>query len=177
MLETSLRKKQWSAEDYRKLPEGSLYQLINGELLMSAAPKKTHQEILGDLFSEIHHFVKEADTGTVYPAPFDVYFDERNVLQPDICFIASENSKNFRDDGYFYGSPDLVIEILSPSNAIEDFTRKFRAYEKFGVKEYFIVDPESKDVIAYSLTNGKYQEVYRESGIIISGVLHHEFHF
>ena len=177
MLETSLRKQEWTAEDYRKLPEGSLYQLINGELLMAAAPKKPHQDILRELVLEIGNFLRENPAGSIYPAPFDVYFDERNVLQPDICFIARENSKNFRDDGYFYGSPDLVIEILSPSNAIEDFTRKFRAYEKFGVKEYFIVNPESKDVIAYSLTDGKYQEVYRESGIIISGVLHHEFHF
>lgn len=158
------------------LPEGAPYQLINGELIMSAAPKKNHQDICREIMLAIGNYLRQNKKGLLYNAPFDVHFDSENVFQPDIVFISNENLKNFRD-GYFYGAPDLVVEILSRANAYEDLTRKFRAYEKYAVKEYFIVDPESKDVTAYRLTKGKYSATYKEAGVIISEILGEEFSF
>jgi len=128
------------------------------------------------LSSEMHQFVNAQDLGEVLVAPMDVYLDEENVFQPDILFIAKENFSLIEKDG-IHGPPDIVIEILSPSNAYLDVSAKLRIYEKCGVKEYFIVDPSSKDVTRYSLVKGKYHEGSREVGVIISKVLDHEFHF
>lgn len=128
------------------------------------------------LSSGMHQFVKAQDLGEVLAAPMDVYLDNENVFQPDILFIAKENLSLIERDG-IHGPPDIIIEILSPSNAYHDVSTKVRIYEKYGVKEYFIADPASKDVIRYSLVKGKYQEVSREVGVIISKVLNHEFHF
>lgn len=176
-METILPVKKATAADYRRLPEGALYQLINAELVMSPAQKKSHQEILGEIFLRVGMYLKSHPIGKVYPSPFDVHFDEENIFQPDICFIVNENLKNFHEDGYYYGSPDMVIEILSPSNAIIDLTEKFRIYERFGVIEYFIVDPDSKEVMAYILFEGRYYENYREKGIIGSTLLNAIFSF
>ena len=124
----------------------------------------------------MHEFVKAQDLGEVLAAPMDVYPDEENIFQPDILFIAKENLSLIEMDG-IHGPPDIVIEILSPSNAYNDFSTKLRIYEKYRVKEYFIVDPSSKDVTRYSLVKGKYHEVFREAEVIISKILNHQFHF
>src|SRR5438105_296318 len=99
-----------------------------------------------------------------------------SIFQPDILFVSKENLSRIERDG-IHGTPDLVIEILSPSNAYNDFATKLHIYEKYGVSEYFIVDPETREVIAYRLSAGKFKEAYREQGIIISKILNRQFHF
>ena len=126
--------------------------------------------------AQIFNHASSFDMGKVLAAPIDVYFDGDNAFQPDILFIANENFSLIERDG-IHGAPDLVIEILSPSNAYHHFTTKFHIYEKYGVKEYFIVDPEIKEVVAYSLIDSKFKEVTREAGIIRSQILKMEFVF
>lgn len=175
-METILEKKKATVEDYRKLPEGAPFELIEGNLVQEPSPEYGHKRASMDLASDMHQFVKKNRLGEVLAAPMDVYLDEENVFQPDILFVSKENISRIERDG-IHGAPDLVIEILSPSNAYNDFATKLRIYEKHGVREYFIVDPETKEVIAYRLSKGKFKEAYREAGIIVSKILNQEFHF
>ncbi len=150
-----------TVKDYQQLPEGAPYQLINGKLIMSPSPNRTHQKLIGEIFRIIANHLKENTNGEVYIAPSDVYLDDENVVQPDIYFVSNSNLSILTDTGAD-GAPDMIIELLSPSNAYYDLRAKHQLYEKYGVKEYFIVDPEDNMVIAYKLNEGRYKELYRE---------------
>lgn len=176
-METDVKRKIVTSEEYEKLPEGSPYQLINGELIMSPATKDNHQAILIELAAGIFLHVKEKLLGSIRTAPYDVHFDEENIFQPDIIFLSNENLKNVLDDGYFHGVPELVIEILSTGTANYDLTKKMHVYEHFGVREYFVIHPVDKEVHCYRLQEHKFKEAYIESGIIRSEVLQAEFVF
>ena len=150
-----------TVQDYQQLPEGAPYQLINGKLIMSPSPNRTHQKLIGEIFRIIGNHLKNNIIGEAYIAPSDVYLDDENVVQPDIYFVSNVNLSILTDAGA-EGAPDMIIELLSPSNAYYDLRAKLQLYEKYGVKEYFIVDPEDNMVIAYKLTDGRYKELYRE---------------
>ena len=175
-MELTVTNKKATVEDFKKLPEGAPFELIEGHLVKELSPEYLHQKVSMHLSSDLHQFVKAKDLGEVLAAPMDVYLDEENIFQPDILFIAKENLSLIEKDG-LHGPPDIVVEILSPSNAYHDVSTKLRIYEKYGVKEYFIIDPPSKDVTRYFLVKEKYHEVSREVGVVISKVLNHEFHF
>ncbi len=160
-MPTAVTIEKKTIRDYQLLPEGSLYQLINGKLIMSPSPNRTHQKLIGEIFRIIANYLKDNEVGEAYIAPSDVYLDDENVVQPDIYFVSKNNLSILTDAGAD-GAPNLIIELLSPSNAYYDLRAKLQLYEKFGVKEYFIVDPEDNIVIAYKLTEGRYKEVYRE---------------
>ena len=159
-----------TVQDYLQLPEESSYQLLNGELIMPPAPSREHQKTSGIIFRLIANLCFEKKLGEVYYSPFDVYLDNENVVQPDISFFSNERLPVLSDRGA-EAAPDLIIEILSRFNAYYDLRYKLDLYEKFGVKEYFIVDPADDTVIAYKLTNGKYVEQYREKRVIRSTLL------
>jgi Uma2 family endonuclease len=166
-------KEKHTIKDYKLLPEGAPYQLIEGELVMTPSPTTFHQIILGNLNEKIRAFVKEKDAGLVLFAPIDVYLDDENVFQPDIVFISKQRQDVVKDDG-IHGAPDMIIEILSPSTAYYDIKKKYKIYEKFGVKEYWIVDPEMKSVELFSLTEqGKFllSAGLSEQGTVKSGIL------
>jgi Uma2 family endonuclease len=149
-------KKVYTYEDYLKLPDdGNRYEILNGELIMTAAPYIPHQRICGKLFIELTNFITKNNIGEVFIAPCDVFFDEKNVYQPDIIFISSEN-KNIIIEANIKGSPDLLIEIISPSTAYYDLFEKKEIYEKFGVKEYWIIDPQKHWIEIYTLKQNKY---------------------
>jgi len=159
-----------TVKDYQQLPEGAPYQLINGKLIMSPSPNRTHQKLIGEIFRRIANYLENTELGEVYIAPSDVYLDDENVVQPDIYFVATDNLSILTNAGA-NAAPNMVIELLSPSNAYYDLMAKLQLYEKFGVKEYFIVDPADDMVIAYQLIAGKYREAYREYKKIESAIL------
>ena len=169
----TLKEKTNTVKDYKLLPEGAPYQLIEGELIMTPSPNSLHQMISGNLFEMIRKVAKEKCGGTVLYSPIDVYLDEENVFQPDIVFISKERSAIIKEDG-IHGAPDIVIEILSPSTAYYDMKKKFRVYERCGVREYWIVDPGMKGVEIFALTDkGEFAlslKVY-EKGTVASAVL------
>lgn len=144
----SLKDKSYSALDYFNLPEGAPYQLIEGDLIMSPSPKRLHQALLMSLADLVYNHVKKNNSGYVYPSPIDVYLDDKNAYQPDIVFVSKENSSILRERG-IDGAPDLVIEILSSSSKDYDAIRKKAVYERTGVKEYIIVDPDNKTVESF----------------------------
>jgi Uma2 family endonuclease len=102
---------------------------------------------LGNIVEKIRHFVK--GKGIAIFSPVDVYLDDENAFQPDLIFISNERMEIIKKDG-IYGAPDLVIEILSPSTAQYDLREKFRVYEKYGVHEYWIIDPDMNSVEIYT---------------------------
>ncbi len=149
------KEKRVTVNYYKLLPEGAPYQLIEGELVMTPSPNPRHQIILGRLFIALSTFVEKKKSGIVFVSPIDVYLDEENAFQPDIIFISNEKKGIIKKDG-IYGSPDLVIEILSPSTAHYDLREKFKVYERYGVQEYWIVDPEANVIEIYLNKDGKF---------------------
>lgn len=163
-------KKIYTLEDYQLLDEGEPYQLINRELIMSPAPSSRHQEISGDIYYQIRHFLIENPIGKVYSAPIDVHFDEHNVYQPDIIFVSNERKNIIRIDGV-YGAPDLVIEILSPFSGYYDSNPKKKIYEKFGVNEYWIIDPPDSEVIGFENLDCEFIEIFKGNDKFFSKLL------
>ena len=101
------------------------------------------------------HLDSKNDPGFVVNAPMDVVFDEGNILQPDVLYVVSNRIAELVKNR-IEGAPDMVIEILSPSNAYYDLRTKKDIYEKYGVKEYIIVDPIQQTTELYALKNGTY---------------------
>ena len=149
-------KRKYTAGDYLLLEEGAPFQLINYDLIMSPSPLPFHQVISARITHAIMVFLDEKnDGGFVVTAPIDVRFDDGNILQQDILFITAERKADLVKDR-IEGAPDLIIEILSPSNAFYDLRQKKDVYEKYGVKEYIIIDPIAKNADLYSLRDGVY---------------------
>ncbi|MFN3315693.1 MAG: Uma2 family endonuclease, partial [Raineya sp.] len=136
------------------------------------APNTEHQEISRDLEFCLLLHTKEHKLGKVFDAPFDVILDENNVVQPDIVFIANENLQHLTKRG-LEGVPDLVVEIISPSTFYRDSVEKKDLYEKFGVKEYWIVEPANQVVEIFTLKNQKYilHQFVAEQGKVQSKLL------
>jgi Uma2 family endonuclease len=155
MATSLIEKKKYTYEDYLKTPDDKRYELIEGELLMTPSPITNHQRISRKIAFLIEKFVTENDLGEVFYAPYDVYLDDENVVQPDIMFISKGRSKIIGEKN-LQGAPDLVVEILSESTAYRDLIQKKKLYAKFGVKEYWIVVPEEKTIDIYSLKDKSY---------------------
>ena len=163
-------------EVFKMLPEGTRAELIDNSLYMSPAPTLSHQDVSVTLASLIFMHVRQKKSGKVYAAPVDVFLSNKNAFQPDIIFISTENKSKLKEDG-IYGAPDLIIEILSPGSKKLDLTKKKDAYEKAGVKEYWIVDPETKESIGHQLEKGSYVEFKKEKGKLPSLLLKRSFKF
>ena len=157
-------------EVWENLPEGTLCQLVNNNLVMSPAPVNAHQLILGKIFVKLSVFTEEKQCGECRVAPYDVHFSKHNIFQPDIIFIANENLNKIESKG-LVGVPDLVVEILSPGTAHVDEGEKRDVYEQYGVKEYFIVDPATKTVTPLILQGKEFVEMETTVGSITSILL------
>ncbi len=156
----------YTYEDYLRFSDDDRVEIIDGIVYdMSPAPLRKHQGIVTNLLRSVANYLVNKSC-EIYPAPFDVVFAEKgkkdseikNVVQPDLSIICDKNKLN--DKGCF-GAPDWIIEILSPSTSSKDLNEKYFLYEKFGVKEYWIVEPSEQIVLVYSLKNGKYENTFR----------------
>jgi Uma2 family endonuclease len=166
-------------EVFKMLPEGTLAEIINGSIYMSLSPTTRHQIILRQLAFVIFDFVKHKKRGAeVFFSPYDVFLDEHsNAVQPDIVLVLAENKSIIKEDA-IHGIPGMIIEILSPSNADHDLVRKKDLYEKSGIPEYWIVNPETKETVGFFLKDGKYRESEHYVGKIHSVILDNaEFEF
>jgi Uma2 family endonuclease len=153
---TSEKKNKYTVDDYMLLEEDAPFQLINYDLIMSPSPIPLHQVISARIVQALYNFLdKKNNNGFLVSAPMDVKFDEGNVLQPDILYISAERREEIIKE-YIEGAPDLVVEILSPSNAYYDLRLKKDVYEKYGVKEYIIIDPIAQNADLYVLKGPVY---------------------
>jgi Uma2 family endonuclease len=142
-------------EVFEMLPEGALCEVIDNVLYMSPSPSTDHQDLLGDIFFEIRAKCKALQLGKVYLSPCDVYLDNgENVVQPDILFINADRIDIIEKKGIM-GPPDFVIEILS-ANIKLDTEMKLALYQRNLIPEYFIIDPSTKKVLHYLLTDNAY---------------------
>ncbi|MBO9591711.1 MAG: Uma2 family endonuclease [Niabella sp.] len=156
-------------EVYETLPEGTLAEVINNVLYMSPAPTFEHQRILAALFTHLNVHISENDLGECVFSPVDVYLGSNNAVQPDIIFIAKENLSIIKE-GKGKGPPDLIVEVLS-GNKKHDLQLKKNLYETFGVKEYFIVNPADREVVAYYFDGRKFLLQESKKGKIRSKLL------
>lgn len=147
-------------EAFELMPEGTLCQLIDNKIIMTPSPEFSHQILSIDLEKQLSNYISDNNLGLLLHAPLDVYFDKENVFQPDILFISNQNKDIIKDEK-IKGAPDLIIEILSPSTQKDDLGSKKNIYEKYGVKEYWTVNPKDKAVIVRFLENGKYIEFFK----------------
>ncbi|KJS17669.1 MAG: restriction endonuclease [Peptococcaceae bacterium BRH_c4b] len=164
--------KLYTYEDYLKINDDNQYELIGGELILVPSPRATHQEVSTNLVYAILDFIRKNKLGKLFHAPFDVVLSETEKPQPDILFI-SANRLDIITEYNIKGAPDLVIEILSPSTASRDKVEKSRLYYKYGVKEYWIVDPDAKVVEVFTPGEKKWilHEAYRNDEILVSPLL------
>ena len=160
-----------AVEVYRMLPEGTRCEVIFNELIMSPSPSREHQFILIKLTTLLFQFLEDKQNGILLTAPFDVYFeDENSVVQPDLFIMLNEQQHLIKKNGV-YGVPSVVVEIISTNRAY-DTQRKRVLYEKAGVREYFMIDPENKKTTLLSLSaSGIYEQVYEETGLFKSQIL------
>ena len=162
---------------YRMLPEGTRCEVIFNELSMSPSPTPSHQLLLSDLHALLYTFLKESNKGKVIPAPIDVYLEgKESVVQPDLIILLNESLDKIKSDG-IYGAPDIVIEILS-RNRNYDTQKKRSLYEQAGIKEYFMIDPDNRQVTLLTLnSSGAYTQTYEETGLLRSSVLNLDVNF
>jgi len=157
MKTASLR--EWTYEEFMSLPEGGpfRYEIIDGELCMTPSPSPRHQEISLLLSLAIGNWLKKHPSGKLFIAPCDVVFSKEplQVVEPDLLFVSKEHLSNIGERN-IQGVPDLTVEILSPTTATADRRVKHSLYERFGVPEYWIVDPESQTVQVFRLVDGRY---------------------
>ena len=165
-------------EVFKMLPEGTLAELINGQIYMSPTPTNLHQRISRKILIKLSEFVEKNELGEIFYAPLDIYLDESsNAVQPDIIFISKSNASQPLDKVPYKGIPDLLVEILSPSNNKHDLVVKKDLYEKFGVKEYWIIDPTTKESMVYQLIEKEYQLTAKDIAILFSPLLNQSFAF
>ena len=145
--------REYTAEDYKKLPEGAPFQLIHGKLTYMPSPKDKHQSISFHLSGQFFVFLKNHPIGIVRHAPMDVHLDEKNIYQPDLLFISNERKGILKD--WVYGAPDLVVEIISKGTEQVDRKEKMEVYGKYNVLEYWLISPEKQQVEVFENKKGK----------------------
>ncbi len=147
---------------FELLPEGTRCQLINDSIIMSPTLLVPHALIKVEIAITLYNYVKENKAGIVMFTPIDVYMNQTNVYQPDIIFVSNEIQSILKKRGVF-GAPDLVIELLSEDRKYDLVTKK-AVYEKTGVKEYWVIDPETKWCEGFQLSDGKYTSLGESTG-------------
>ena len=139
--------------------DGKRHEIIDGVHYVTPSPVTPHQAISGRLFLSLGNFLAEQpQLGRVFYAPFDVIFTRWDVVEPDLLVIAGDQldiltTKNVQ------GAPNLVVEIGSPSTRPRDETIKRKLYERFGVEEYWVIDPEIETIAVYRRVGESHQRV------------------
>lgn len=140
------QQKLTTLEEYEALPENTRAEVFEGQIQYMASPSQIHQTILLELSSAFNSYVKgKGGNCKVLPAPFDVKLNDKPLLivQPDIIIVCD---KDKLDGKRCNGAPDFIIEIVSPSNSSDDYIKKLYYYKNYGIREYWIVDPNRRTV-------------------------------
>lgn len=150
------------------------YELLNGILIRKGSPTIQHQRISGNIYFRMRLFVEEKQAGEVFAAPLDVVLNEYNAPQPDVFFVGKDKKYILdEEEQVVIGTPDIIIEILSPGSVKKDRITKKKIYERCKVPEFWIVDPSYRNVEIYKLTGESYElsDFVEESGVVKSTVL------
>lgn len=162
MTATVEAEKKLTVREFREMdfPENDpfIYELINGELVRKQAPSPKHQETVAELIFLLKTYLKANPNGRIFPAPTDVFLDENNNIQPDISFVSEARDFLVDDKNGILGTPDLIMEIISPGNVRRDRVTKMELYERFAVREYWLIDPNNRTVEIYVMRENRYAE-------------------
>jgi Uma2 family endonuclease len=162
-------------DDYVQFPDDGLrHELIDGEHYVTPTPIRKHQAIATNLVGIIWSYLREHPVGRVFTAPFDVILSDFDVVEPDLLFLTNERLGEIATSPWVKGAPSLVVEIGSPSTRKRDATIKRRLYERVGVDEYWIIDPELDAIDVYRLIDGHYHRTAQlslEAGDVLTTVL------
>ena len=167
------RKKRLTYEDYVRLtpPDSGNYELHDGQIIFMASPTPFHQDLAGELYSDMKAFAKTNQLGKVYIAPLDTIFDKFNTLQPDVLFISKERL-NLIGQKKIEAAPDLVVEVLSSGNTPKEMIRKKFIYESFEVREYWLINLEKESFTQYSLKDEEFvSQVFSFDDEVVSEAL------
>ena len=139
---------RFTYEDYLGFPDDRRrHELIDGEHVVTPAPTRRHQELSGRLFFALAEYLRTHPVGLVYSAPLDVILSDTDVVQPDIVYVSNERREVLGT--WIHGAPDLAVEIVSPSSRRLDEMTKRQLFDRFDVREYWVVDPEIEVVKVY----------------------------
>ena len=156
----SKKQGEYTIDDYYGLPEERRVELIDGEIYDMAAPSPVHQLIGSEIRDQLKSYIRSKGGSCIpFVAPLDVQLDmdDRTMVQPDVLVVC-DRSKLIRR--CLYGAPDFIVEILSDSTKRKDLFIKLTKYRAAGVREYWIVDPEKRKVVAYDLENNELPVIY-----------------
>ena len=142
-------------EDLRRFPDDNLRrELIDGELIVTPAPTTRHQDVVAFLTTELALYARERG-GKVLPAPTDVFFSDRDVVEPDVLFVTHAHLDRV-ELPFVRGAPDVVVEVASPSTRRLELVRKRELYERYRVGEYWYVDLDAERIEVYRLEGDRY---------------------
>jgi Uma2 family endonuclease len=174
-MEAGAHSLKLSYEDYLYFPDdGKRHELIDGEHYVTPAPNLKHQTAVVNLSGDLRGFVRPRKLGKIWTAPVDVLLSEHDVVQPDLVFLSKDRMDLAADGAKVMGAPDLVVEVLSPRTRRTDAVTKRHLYEKYGVSEYWMVDPELETVEVYRLAAGRFRreaELSAEAGDVLTSPL------
>jgi Uma2 family endonuclease len=146
-------------DDYAALPDdGRRYELYEGELIMTPAPRPRHQLVIGNLHVLMAEHVRGRGLGQVFLSPIDVILSRITVLQPDLVYLDPERL-GIVTERALEGAPTLVVEVLSPLTHARDRGSKQALYARHGVPYYWIVDPAARTIQALRLVGEAYEAV------------------
>ncbi len=160
--ETAPKTKLGYAEYVCYPDDGNRHEIIDGDHYMNPAPTTYHQLVAGRIYAQLFNSVQPDNLATVFFAPTDIQLTEHDIVQPDICLILAEHEQMITP-AKVKGSPDLIVEILSPGTRENDLILKKELYQKAGVTEYWIVDPDDQTVHQLVIKAGKYEVLSKSS--------------
>ena len=144
-------------EDFLLFPDdGKRHELIDGEHYVTPSPNTKHQIVLGNLYFIIRAWLEQNPVGRVFFAPFDVVFTQFDVVEPDLLYMSHHRAESILTSKHVAGAPEIVVEIGSPGTRKRDETIKRRLYERAGVSEYWVVDPDLDVVRAYCSDSARF---------------------
>jgi Uma2 family endonuclease len=159
-------------DDFLLFPDdGKRHELIDGEHYVTPSPNIRHQTILGNLYFLMRAWLEQHPVGRVFMAPLDVVFTQFDVVEPDLLFVSRHRAADILTANHVTGAPDVVVEIGSPSTRKRDETIKRRLYERSGVSEYWIVDPDLDVVRVYRNRDGRFDrpvELRADAGDVLT---------
>jgi Uma2 family endonuclease len=159
-------------DDFLHFPDdGKRHELIDGEHYVTPSPNTKHQAVLGNLHFIIRSWLENHPIGRVFFAPFDVVFTQFDVVEPDLLYMSSERAAEILTAKHVTGAPEIVVEIGSPGTRKRDETIKRRLYERSGVSEYWVVDPDLDVIRVYRRKGdgfGRPIELSAEAGDVLT---------
>lgn len=159
-----------SESEFYALPNKRV-EFIHGEALFMSPVSLPHANLSAFLLEFARRLSRKSGAGKIFGDGVAVRLSPELYRVPDLCFVATTNTRITLAPNHIDGPPDLIVEIVSPESRVRDYGLKFHEYQAAGVTEYFIIDPTYQTIDLYRLNNGKYQQVDEENGILSSAVL------